>query len=269
MEKEDNFSVNFLDVTICRHNNNILTSWFRKSSNTLKFTNWDSFGPKIYKIKLIKTMINRLKTICSNNIIFEKDMQELKLSFIRSNYPIGLLNKFFNIKKISEIYKKSMVSQKTFYFGINFFNNRSINFANNISKRISNSFGYIRAVPFYASGRKLLSYFSNKIKNSESNTEVGVYQIPCLDCNSRYIGETGRAFKIRMKEHESNCRNHSNASAVVNHSDTGHTLDFSNSKVIHSESHVTKRKIAESLLINNTHVIDGNINSFHLRVFRK
>ena len=37
------------------------------------------------------------------------------------------------------------------------------------------------------------------------------------------------------------------------------------------ESHMTKRKIAESLLISQQqqHVMDGNINSFRLRVFRQ
>ena len=41
--------------------------------------------------------------------------------------------------------------------------------------------------------------------------------------------------------------------------------------VIYPESHMTKRKLAESLLISKhqQHVMDGNINSFRLRVFRQ
>ena len=29
-----------------------------------------------------------------------------------------------------------------------------------------------------------------------------VYKIPCLDCTGVYIGETGRSFKTRPKEHQ-------------------------------------------------------------------
>ena len=40
-----------------------------------------------------------------------------------------------------------------------------------------------------------------------------------------------------LKQHESKCRNHSNSSAVVNHHELGHSIDFANSCVIYPESH--------------------------------
>ena len=46
---------------------------------------------------------------------------------------------------------------------------------------------------------------------------------------------------------QSNCRHNSNPSAVAHHK---HFIDFENSCVIYPESHMTKRKIAESLLIS-------------------
>ena len=87
--------LNFLDVTIFKQNNKIITSWYRKSSNTLNFTNWNFFGPKTHKINTVKAMIKRLKVICSDELTLKKDMEELKMSFIRSNYPINLLNRLF------------------------------------------------------------------------------------------------------------------------------------------------------------------------------
>ena len=74
-----------------------------------------------------------------------------------------------------------------------------------------------------------------------------------------------------MKQHESNCRNHSNPSAVVNHHKPSYIIDFANSCEIYPESHMTKQKIAESLLIyqQQKQVMAGNINSFRLRVFRQ
>ena len=97
IEHEQNNKLNFLDVLISKNNGQIITSWYRKPSNTLMFNPWDSHGPKIYKTNLIKTMINRLKSICSNEILFNRDLEQLKDSFLWSGYPYYIIEKFSNI----------------------------------------------------------------------------------------------------------------------------------------------------------------------------
>ena len=72
MEKEENGRLNFLDVSVSKNDGQLFTSWYRKSSNTLMFNQWTSHGPKIFKINLMRTMINRLKIICSNKWIFNR-----------------------------------------------------------------------------------------------------------------------------------------------------------------------------------------------------
>ena len=74
----------FRDVLISKNNGQIMTSWYRKPSNTLMFNPWNSHGPKIYKINLIKTMVNRFKSICSNQILFNRNLKQLKESFLWS-----------------------------------------------------------------------------------------------------------------------------------------------------------------------------------------
>ena len=49
-------------------------------------------------------------------------------------------------------------------------------------------------------------------------TSTGVYRIPCDDCSQCYIGETKRALTLRLREHQANCRNQKQHSAVVDHS---------------------------------------------------
>ena len=73
-------------------------SWYRKPSNTLNFTNWNSFGPKTHKINTVKATIKRLKVICSDELTLKNDLEELRMSFIGSNYPINLLNRLFSEK---------------------------------------------------------------------------------------------------------------------------------------------------------------------------
>ena len=81
-------------------------------------------------------MIKRLKMICSDELTLKKDMEELKMSFIRSNYPINLLNRLF-LERPSRP-KLQLVSQKIVYVGIKYYNNKSVKFAQRLAKIINN-----------------------------------------------------------------------------------------------------------------------------------
>ena len=67
-----------------------------------------------------------------------------------------------------------------------------------------------------------------------------------------------------MKEHQANCRNQNQHSAVVDHSATGHSWGFTRAKVINTQRNTYKRKIAESLLMKKHSIVTGNKNSFPL-----
>ena len=120
-------------------------------------------------------------------------MEELIISFIRSNYPITLLNRLFLEKPDRP--KLSLASSKIVYLGIKYFNNKSVNFAQRLAKIISKYNGTIKVVPYYKTGRKLISYVYAKIKNHFQDTSAGVYKLPCKDCDLSYIGETRKSLK--------------------------------------------------------------------------
>ncbi len=52
---------------------------------------------------------------------------------------------------------------------------------------------------------KTINKLSKQIKNNKSKTDIlqesGVYKLNCTDCNKVYIGQTGRSFETRIKEH--------------------------------------------------------------------
>ena len=116
--------------------------------------------------------------------------------------------------------------------------------------------------------RNLLSYFSSKIKEYITDTSTGVYRIPCDDCAKCYIGETKRALKLRIREHEANCRNHKQHSAVVDHSEIGHSWGFNRAVIVNTQRNTIKRKIAESLFIKSHSTVEGNKSSFPLSIFK-
>jgi hypothetical protein len=80
--------------------------------------------------------------------------------------------------------------------------------------------------------------------------QSGVYAIPC-SCGKQYIGETGRSFQVRLKEHCTDIRhNQSKKSSLAEHSqEVGHHICIENTKFIAKMEHYGKRKIREAIEI--------------------
>ena len=92
---------------------------------------------------------------------------------------------------------------------------------------------------------------------SESN--VGVYYVPCKDCDSKYFGETGRSLKVRIGEHKRACRLGSENNMIAKHSwDNDHRINWEESKIIYKESNIGKRRVVEGALIGLCNTFKNN-----------
>ena len=67
-------------------------------------------------------------------------------------------------------------------------------------ERILKKYGISSAMRPHKTIRSLVVH--PKDKRTISETSGIVYNIPCKDCNKSYIGETGRLFRYRQKEHQ-------------------------------------------------------------------
>jgi predicted GIY-YIG superfamily endonuclease len=78
----------------------------------------------------------------------------------------------------------------------------------------------------------------------------GVYRIEC-SCGKCYIGETGRSFHTRIKEHGADIKNEwTCTSALVEHSLTmKHHVHLEDTKILAREDHLLKRRIREAIKI--------------------
>ena len=96
----------------------------------------------------------------------------------------------------------------------------------------------------------------------ERNLYKGVYAIPC-SCGMRYVGETGRSIKARIKEHMADIKHGRTKQSVVveQYHDTKHHVCLEDTKVLATIPHHYKRKIREALEIekcrNNFNRDDG------------
>ena len=101
--------------------------------------------------------------------------------------------------------------------------------------------------------RELLMKVKTRIP--EENKRDIVYQIPCLDCESSYIGETGRKLKKRITEHKAAVRRGDKNSGIAVHVwEQQHHVDWEGAKIIDFEPHYTKRRVLEAVWIHKTKI---------------
>ena len=92
----------------------------------------------------------------------QKDLAELKDTFLRSDYPQRLVEKYIKLA-ISKVKTPClMAQQKKLYLGINYFNEKSEFFSKQLARIVSKYLGFVKIIPFFKKGKSLLSLFSKK-----------------------------------------------------------------------------------------------------------
>ena len=103
------------------------------------------------------------------------------------------------------------------------------------------------------------SLVHNRVSNVSQNKDSGVYVIPCKDCDSVYVGETGRDLSTRKDEHKYACRTGNINNAIANHSlQDGHRIDFDRATLVCHNDNFKERRVIEGALIHQLKTFPGN-----------
>ena len=80
-----------------------------------------------------------------------------------------------------------------------------------------------------------------------------VYRIPCKDCSSCYVGQTGRTFSQRLKEHQRAVKSFDvNASVLAEHVlNEDHRIAWEDASVLDQHPHLKSRLFMESWYIGS------------------
>lgn len=250
-EVECNGRIDFLDTSIIRENQSLITNWYRKSTFSGRYINYYSGHPHKYKISTIISLIDR-SIILSDNRFHSENISIVKEILANNSYPISLVDSIINKR-------------------INLLRCRPIDY---VSSRRNNSFDTSNAVvfPFVKrlsndiqrilndSGLKILHTVNNRLDKvikkgkdvlpTYKRTNI-VYKIACTNCDACYIGQTKRHLETRIKEHNSNIKKHySNYSVISKHRTVlGHDFDWPNVTILHNEQNSKKREIGEMIFI--------------------
>ncbi|XP_071947577.1 uncharacterized protein [Antedon mediterranea] len=138
-----------------------------------------------------------------------------------------------------------------------------------LSERVSKvfkEFGINTAMKPHTSLRQLLVHPKDQVDKLKGANCV--YEISCSNCDHTYIGETGRCFGTRLKEHRKETekitqqrknftrqshresKNELNKSAIADHAvKLNHIIDWAQPKIIDREPDTNKRRIREAIWI--------------------
>ena len=102
---------------------------------------------------------------------------------------------------------------------------------------------------------------SSNSKHTNKNSIINSYCCGEIDCNEEYIGESGRTFGERFKEHLKT------PSPIFNHQNTsGHRTSIDNFKIIGREENNVARTIQEAMFIRvNNPSLNKNIGKYNLQ----
>uniref|UniRef100_T1IJ03 GIY-YIG domain-containing protein n=1 Tax=Strigamia maritima TaxID=126957 RepID=T1IJ03_STRMM len=167
----------------------IATVWLSNQFSAGKVVHWTSAQHYNVKKGIYWGGIDRIKAANSGPIALDDGINEWNGFFINSGYPPHIIKNWGNewierrknpIQKPTEKYLASVPNNANSAEFVKMFQDEGI-----ISTHFRNSL------------------FKTLQSRPETGHEpgVGVYQIPCKTCDKIYIGQTGRALNIRIKEH--------------------------------------------------------------------
>ena len=227
---------------------------YRKSTNSESYIHFYSFHNVDVKQNIISNFALRALKICDPEYI-DRELKHIKETFIKLCYPENFISKAFS-KARKTFYSLTQNRQDkkqsnfiTLPFNPSLQNIRKIVNRNNEDK-VNMTFNYKNTLK-----RRLMK----NNNTNEENKQIGVYEIPCNDCEKKYYGESGRGLSIRITEHKRAYNLHAENNALVNHSfNQDHRIDWQRSRVLFNSKNIGIRRLVEGAIINNGRAMEGN-----------
>lgn len=190
-EIEHENKINYLDLTIHTHENKHQFSVFHKPTQSSQVIHASSNHPISHKLAAFNSFIHRLNKIPMTTENYNKELNIIKYIAQDNGYDSSIIDKI-NRKNKSQVPNARNIEKKfvTLTYGSSL---------NHKTSNVLKSHGYTVA---YRNSNKLENIINpRKTSNGDEFDGSGVYKVKCNDCPKYYIGQTGRSFRTRFKEH--------------------------------------------------------------------
>ncbi|KAI5632973.1 GIY-YIG catalytic domain-containing protein [Phthorimaea operculella] len=243
-------SINFLDLTIDIQENHHIYKIYRKPTYSDNIIHATSRHPDSHKHAAFHAFIHRLVKVPMSKDDFQEELNTIKQIARNNGYTNTLINNILKRKQKRETEKllfsttPSETADSKRWVKIPFLGHISQKF-----KRLLDN--DVRKTAFYNT-KNLNSIINNSKDKIPIEHQSGIYSLTCGTCNSIYVGQTGRKFKTRIKEHTSSWKKNTNTSTFAEHlNEHDHTFEVSkNVKYLHITNKGRKMDMLEAIEIN-------------------
>lgn len=266
IEEESDQQIAFLDTLVSRKNNMITIDVFRKATHTDRYLDYFSHHDKSHKISTAETLIHRAIKLPNTAQGKNTEINHVTDALRANNYPSDIISNILK-KKFSKSPTHAIPSPEElvcmfFKWAAPLENSNSyavLPFINGVTQPLTRILRRHEIQVINKPLKTLQQEFpSPKFRPSTEHQPNVVYKIPCADCGWCYIGETGRCFETRKKEHIRNVKICANGSNIAKHAwSFDHHIDFDNSSVIDKGS-FRIRKTLEAWHTSATEHADNN-----------
>lgn len=244
LEIENNNSINFLDLTLIREKDKILTKLYTKPTCSGRYMNYKSIQPYMYKKSVISGYADRAINLTSP--VFRTEIVgSAKQKLINNGYPINLINKIFK-NRLHKAYNTFKYDKKQNEHSNNKF--IALPYVQNLSEKINKICKPYNITIAHKNQNNLAPLFSKiKAETTKFKQTNVIYKIPCNDCPNVYIGQTKQYLQNRINQHKAES---SNITALKKHRiNTEHNFNFNNTTILHKEKNQKVRNVLEMIYI--------------------
>lgn len=214
-ELEQNNSLNFLDLTISKVNNKHQFQIFRKPTHTDIVIPACSTHPWQHKAAAFHCYIHRLLSVPLSEDNYNLELNNIYHLAVTNGYKKSLIDSIIRKKQAgianSLLYAAQPIQPIEKY-------KASITYIGKVSDKICKILKSNGVNVAFKTNNTLQSMLFNGKDKVEKGKKSGVYKLACGDCNKVYVGQTGRSFNTRYKEHVACFRhNHPDKSNFAKH----------------------------------------------------
>ncbi|XP_061725625.1 uncharacterized protein LOC133531428 [Cydia pomonella] len=222
-ELEQDNSLNFLDLTISRVNNRHHFQIYRKPTHTDSVIPASSTHPWQHKLAAFHCYVHRMLTVPLSDEHYRAELNNIYHLAVSNGYDKSVVDGIIRKKRNSIV--NNMLYAARSSEPIKKYK-ASITYVGKLSDAIYKILKSNDIPVAFRTNNTLHSKLCNGKDKLEKGKKSGVYKLTCDNCNKVYVGQTGRNFTTRYKEHVASYRhNHPEKSNFAKHLiDSGHAL---------------------------------------------
>ena len=240
-EEEIDEKIPFLDVLVERKLKGISTRVYRNPTHTDRYIHYKSNHHPCVKSGIIKCLRNRLDRVCDKSSKRD-ELNHLRSVFQANGYPPQVVSRALRPRAQCQQDLDTADKPKILY----------VPYIQHITEPIQRVCRKLGVKIVFRTPHTLRQQLV-KLKTARPKLKKNViYKVPCLDCTSVYIGETGRCLQVRLTEHKAAVKRGDRKNAIATHAwDHNHRVNWEGAQVIQTEPFYWKRRVLEAIIIRN------------------